>query len=177
MSVSISPPVDENALFVPFRGFDREAGAVGTLYFDAQAAGDGSGGTVTINVQMKKLEFGFHPLWIPTRVSTQDDLATAEVVAFAFRSSGMERLSGDLREASLALAVANSLNVAAFRELGVAVETQSLTNITVMQAIWLTNTDGKVYHVHIYGILYDGEALARGKRAGKAPDQLLGGVR
>lgn len=176
MSVSSFITV-ENGLYVPFRGFDREVGPVGTLCVDAQVIGDGSGGTATINLQMRREEFGFHVIWIPTRVSVVDDLAAAEEVFFSFRASGNERLNADISEAVLSIRVANGLNMGSFTNLGVAVETASTTIISVMQAGWLTNTNLKVYHLHAYGILYDDEALARGKRSGKAPDQLMGGVR
>lgn len=177
MSVTSSTP-SESGLYTPFRGFDREAGAVGTLSVDAEATGDGSGGTVTIVISMKFEQFGFHSLWIPTRVSSLDNLASPEVVEFSFRSSGNDRLAaGDLREAATALATGGANNVASFSALGVSIEVRSLTNVSVMQVRWTTNTNALLYHLHVFGILYDGEALARGKAAGKAPEQLLGGVR
>lgn len=177
MSVSVGQTVGNFGLYVPFRGFDREAGPVGTLFVDVSATGDGSGGTVTLGITMKRLEFGFHPIWVPTRVSSLDGLASPEAVEFMFRSSGNERLNGDLREPALGVAVAGGNNLAAFNQLGVAVEPTNETAATVLQCLWSTNTNAVVYHLHAFGVLYDAEALARGKRSGKAPDVLLGGVR
>lgn len=177
MVLSASRSVESFGLYTPFRGFDREAGAVGTLFVDAVMTGDATGGTATLIITMKRTEFGFHPIWVPTRVSTRDNLAAPEAVDFAFRAIGNERLDGDLREGKLPLAVAGGLNLATYSELGVAIEPQNPTANSVLQALWSSNVDTKVYHLHAYGILYDGEALARGKRLGKAPEQLLGGVR
>lgn len=177
MAVQISRAVADVGLYVPFRGFDREVGPVGTLSVDAQITGSASGGAVTLVITMARVEFGFHPIWIPTRVASNDELNTPEVVEFVFSQAGNERLNADYREAQLAAAVAGGTNVAIFEALGVAIEPQEALATAVLTMIWSTNIDTDTYHMHVYGILYDGEALARGLRAGKGADQLLGGVR
>lgn len=164
-------------LYTPFRGFDRDVGPVGTMSVDVSATGDAGGGTVLINLTMERQEFGFHPIFVPTRCSSLDTLTTAEVVKFLFTGSGNERLKGDVREARLAVAAAGSENIAAFEQLGVSIEPAITGDQVIMQMLWSTNEDGKAYHMHVFGILYDAEALARSKARGKGADQLLGGVR
>lgn len=176
MSVTATSQVAAG-LYTPFRGFDREAGPVGTLSVNAEVTGDASGGSVTAVISMAREEFGFHPIWVPTRVGTRDVLAVAEAVEFTFRGSGNDRLDSDIEEGVLATRVVGALNLAAFVALGVAIEVVSLPAVQVVQARWATNTNTLLYHLHVYGVLYDGTALARGKEKGKSADLLLGGVR
>ncbi len=176
MAVAQSRAVADVGLYVPFRGFDREAGMVGTLAIDAEATGDAGGGAVTILITMARIEFGFHPIYVPTRVSSFDTLTTPEVVMFQFDPAGNERIDESLREADLAVAGFGGSS-ATFDKLGVTVEPilEASTSVLVFQ--WTTNENTKAYHGHIFGVVYDGEALARGKRHAKTPDVLMGGVR
>lgn len=175
MTVTVNVAVADS-LYVPFRGFDREAGAVGTLFVDGNATGDAGGGNIVIRVFMGFIEFGFHPIWVVTRMSALDDLATPEVVNVAIANAGNERLDADLQENVLTLA-GFDLNVANFGHLGVPIEPDSSTTGTVLIATWSTNTDTKAYHFHAFGLLYDAEAMARGKQKGRSADPLLGGIR
>ncbi len=163
-------------LYVPYRGMDREAGIVGTLAIDAQATGDGSGGAVTILVAFSREEFGFNIIYVPTRVSTFDALTTPEVVMFQFDPAGNERIAESLREASLAIAGFGGSS-AVFDKLGVPIEPEFASPTSCLVAQWTTNETGDVYHLHCFGVVYDSEAMTRGKREGKTPDVLLGGVR
>ncbi len=176
MAVAQSRSVADVGLYVPYRGIDREAGIVGTLAVDAEATGDGSGGAVTLLITMARQEFGFHPIWVPTRVSTFDQLATPEVVMFQFDPAGNERIADSLREAKLALAGFGGSS-AVFDKLGVPVEPDQVDTTSVLVAQWTTNETGDVYHLHAFGVVYDAEAMARGKVPGRTPDVLLGGVR
>ncbi len=178
MAVSTSRAVstDGVGLYVPYRGFDREAGIVGTLAVDAEVTGDGSGGAVTILITMARQEFGFHPIYVPTRVSSFDSLATPEVVMFQFDPAGNERISDSLRESSLAQAGFGGSS-ATFDKLGVPIEPDQEASTSVLVCQWTTNENGDTYHLHVFGVVYDAEALARAKRPGATPDQLLGGVR
>ncbi len=166
-------------LYTPFRGFDREAGAIGTYSLLTTAAGTVTAGTVTITVQMNKIEFGFHPIFIITRISTRDELAAAEVILFSYLSDGNERLQGIITEQRLSVALAAGGDfIATFTELGVSIEpTEEVATRDAFQVRWGTNTDGKTYTLSVFGVLYDAEALARAKLPGKAPDLLLTGVR
>lgn len=160
-------------LYVPFRGAAREAGAVGTLYIDAEATGDGSGGIVQIHLNMSRIEFGFHPLWVPTHISTQDALASPEVVQVNWSETGNERQSAGLREHVLGI-TQSSINIAVFTQLGVIIEPNLQAGGRIMTANWATNTNSAAYHLHIFGPIYDGEFLARGKAG---TPELLAGLR
>ncbi len=163
-------------LYVPYRGVDREAGMVGTLAIDAETVGDGSGGAVTLLIAFAREEFGFHLIYVPTRVSTFDSLASPEVVMFQFDPAGNERVAESLREASLAVAGFGGSS-AVFDKLGVPIEPNVQAATSCLVAQWTTNTNALTYHLHVFGVVYDGEAMARDKRRGKTPDVLLGGVR
>lgn len=171
--VTVSEMADQ--LFVPFRGFDRGAGVVGTLHADFQAVGDGSGGTLLAQLNMNFLEFGFHPIWVPTRVGSRDDQAAATNVLLTYMAAGNERITADVDERQLAV-IMNSINRAQFDKLSIPIEPQRGGGL-VMQGFWLANVNAKVYHIHAFGPVYDAEALARGKSPGKSPDLLLAGVR
>lgn len=171
--VTVTQMADQ--LYVPFRGFDREAGMVGTLSVDINVTGDASGGTILGQLNMNFLEFGFHPIWVPTRVGGRDNLATAEEILLSYLQAGNERIATDIDEGRLALTI-NGINRIQFEHLAVPIEPLSGGGL-VLQGFWLSNVDTKLYHIHAFGPIYDAEALARGKEKGKTPDLLLGGVR
>ncbi len=151
--------------FLPFRTGERGGGdggdPVGTCAIDAQAVGDGSGGTVAVNITASRLQFGFHPLMVPTYVVARDNLAAAEVVQLAYSGVGNERLTGtSFLEHLLSLAGAGSVNSARFRESGLIIEPSVVTGAIVMTAKWITNTNAKIYHLHVYMNVWDAELMA-----------------
>ncbi len=174
MSVTVTLTVSGDGLYVPFRGFDREAGIVGTLQVAGSVTGDAGGGTASVRISMAPEEFGFHAIWVPTQVSTIDDLAAAEAVNLAFDTAGNERLESTQLEAQLAIR-SQSFNFCSFTQLGIAIDPD--TTGLVLTAGWTTNTLNKVYQIRAYGVVFDGQALARGKHRGARVDQLLAGVR
>ncbi len=180
MSISTNIVVSDG-LYVPFRGFDREAGPVGTLDVQGQTVGDGSGGTVAINIQWNYEEFGFHGIWVPTMISIQDTLASAIPVEVLFRGLGNERINDFHGEIVTPTASTfTTRNLGKVTDLAFPLEAPQNsreTLRTVITAGWATNTNALLYELHVYGVLYDAESLARGKMRGKAPDLLLGGVR
>ncbi len=177
MSITTTVSFDSTAgLYVPFRGVDREAGFVGTFEVNASDTGDGSGGTVTITFSSKRLEFGFHPIFVPTRIMTFDDQSSPTTVRVGIVEQGNERLADPFSEGRLAIAVGGS-NFANFLDLAIPIEVQVETNSSVVQAFWGTNTNAIVYACRLFCVVYDAEAIARGKVKGKILDTLLGGVR
>ncbi len=162
-------------LYTPYRGFDRGAGVVGTLHADFEATGDGSGGTIIVQLNMNFEEFGFHPIWVPTRVGSRDDQAAATDVLMTYLNTGNERLQTVVDERQLAV-ILNGVNRAEFDKLSIPIEPIRGGGV-VLQGFWLANVNAKVYHIHAFGPIYDAEALARGKKEGKAPDMLLAGIR
>lgn len=177
MSVTLNENVEDVGLFVPFRGFDREVGPVGTLHCFQTVFGDGSGGTVAILLRMKRVEFGFHPIWVLTRVHTLDQLATPEVVRMSYSASGNERLSFGMNENILSAAGPPTSSSVNFRHLQVPIEPSEEAVSQVLSARWSTNTNALTYEFSVFGMLYDAEAMARGKEKGRAADPLLGGIR
>ncbi len=177
MSVSTTRFVSAIGLYTPFRGFDREVSAVGTLSLDAALTGDGTGGTITLSLSMERVEFGFHPILLVTRMSSLDGLATAEQVTVEYSSQGNERLNTDIIETNLPVAGPGSSNIATYSRLGVPIEPNLAAGGDILIARWTTNTDTIVYHLHVFGVVYDAEAMARGYRPGRRADELLAGIR
>ncbi len=178
MAVSTNNDIGTLGRYVPYRTPERagEDGGdpVGTLSIAATATGAAGGGTVTVVIRMRRTEFGFRLIWVPTYISVVDNLATAEVVLLgAFGNPNNERLAGAMRQSVLPLAGAGALNVGSFTQLGVAVEPETETISTVLTGEWSTNTDTKVYFVHAYGVCYDAEVIAREGRI----SELLAGLR
>lgn len=163
--------------YVPFRGVDREVSAVGTFSQDAVATGDASGGTVELLMSMIFIEFGFHPLYVPTRATTLDSLTTPEAVRLRYSGQGNERVEGNVDESVLAVVGVEGVNYATFSGLSIVIEPIGPDGGTVMTAKWSTNEDGDAYHLHVFGLMYDAEAMARGKRRGARVDELLAGIR
>lgn len=163
MSVAVTRSTSAG-LFVPFRNANRGGGdgsePVGTLSIDAEAAGDGSAGSVTIAIAMARLEFGMHPLFVPTYVNSEDSLVTAEEVEFQLDSVGNERIQDSLRQVVLAVDGLNR-NVARFVNDGLIVEPSQSVEANVFVFAWKTNTNALTYHGHVFGYVYDAELLAR----------------
>ncbi len=162
-------------LFVPFRtaqrGGKEGADPVGTVMIDAGVTGAAGGGTVRLSVAGTGTEFGFPMLWVPTMISTQDNLSAAEVVTLLWRNEGNDRLNTVIQEARLAVAGAD-FNIMVPNQLGILIDPSGLrVNTNLIQALWSTNTDTKTYHLHVYGPVYDAQLIARG---GIVPELLAG---
>ncbi len=180
--LAISDQIDvSSGLYVPFRGFDREAGPVGTLDVQSQTVADVSGGTVALNVRWNYEEFGFHMIWIPTMITIIDTLAAAETVEVLYRGLGNERIADFHGEIVTTVSSGfTARNIGKVAELGFPFEANVDARETpqgIISAGWATNTNLLLYELHIFGPVYDAEALARGKQEGKSPDVLLAGVR
>jgi len=177
MSVTARNDVETQGVgvFVPFRGFDR-SGIVGTLMVNAEGTGDSSGGNMDIFIDMKKESFGFRPIWVPTRIETQDNLSSPVVVRVGYSSGGTERLLTNMNEVVLPVAFAG-VNSANYSYMGIAIEPDVVAGDVVLYARWGTNTNSVEYHLHVYGVLYDAQAMAAQNPTGRHPDQLLAGIR
>lgn len=165
MSVTASGALGD-ALFVPFRSARRggEYGSdpVGSVFADLAVAGAAGGGTATITLSCAKIIFGFHPIFVPTYITTQDDLATPEEVLLIYDPAGNERLSAGNgpRESKLAVAASGG-NFVLFDAVGLLIEPSEEATTNVLDVVWSTNTDAKTYHLHVYGVLFDAEIMAR----------------
>ncbi len=177
MAVSTTTNV-EDGLYVPYRtgrrGGEDGSDPVGTLFVNAEATGDATGGTLTVKIKMRSQEFGFPAVWVPTLVVLLDDLAAVETPLFQFASTGQERLSVSVHEAILSVRGGGTSNTAVVDALGVAIDPDLVAGGDVMIAIWASNTDTKSYHIHAYGPIWDGQLLAMSQ--GRIPD-ILAGVR
>lgn len=164
MSVTTDVAVS-GGTYIPFRTARRGgvAGrdAVGTLSVDIETVGNGTGGTVTLGMTMARGNFGFHALWVPTRITVVDTLATAEVVVIAFVSAGNDRLRGPLDEAVLSIDRGDDRNIGVAKEFAILIDPGSRVEGQVLSALWQSNTDTKSYHLHAYGAIYDAEIIAR----------------
>lgn len=162
-------------LYVPYQTRYRGIGTgpVGTVYVDGTATGAAGGGTVTLSIAMRAIEFGFKVLWIPTQVSVRDTLASAEVVEFVFDAAGNLRLDSAVVIPAVTVAMAQGGNSVLLDIGGIPIEGVTQAQGNVLRAVWATNTDTKAYHVHAFGPVYDMESMAK---SGVLPD-LMAGIR
>lgn len=163
-----------DGVFVPFR-VPKRAGAVGdrpvgTLGVDSEAVGTATGGTVRIQLAMDLQEFGFPIIWVPTVISLSDNLASPIVVTFGI-SGSMPRMQANLEEAVVLVATPGlALNVGIVENVSIPMESNA-PGQEVMFAVWGTNTDTKIYHLHAFGPVYDAQVMAN---EGEVPDLVAG---
>jgi len=165
------------ALYTPFRGINRARSMVGTLDVDAIATGAAGGGTVSITLTARPVEFGFKFLWVPTRITLQDNLASVIDVELAITVQGNERLLGAYTEEVTMRATAAGDNIGNAEAVSIPIECDILAGASIMFARWATNTDAKTYHLKAFGPVYDMEFLAASKAHDAVLDTLVGGVR
>ncbi len=164
MSVSATIVFATDVLYVPFRGSGRQY-SVGTFQVRGSVVGDGSGGTATILLSMVGDELGFPALYVPTLITVQDQLATAEVVRITYVQAGLERVGSG--GANFVRAI-TPVTVAAtnFGELAGSSPILSVVHglqaaVNVMSALWATNETGDTYQFLLYGLVYDEQYQAR----------------
>ncbi len=175
MAVTVSIEA-ATGLFVPYRTAHRGgpdgSDPVGTLAINAEAVGAAGGGVVNIFIVMNAEEFGFPLIYLPTAIEVSDNLATAEVVYFAYTSDGNDRLQTSWQEAITTVAEGvNSRNLGFVKSTSIPIDSDGVSNRRVLNAAWPTNTDTKVYHLHTFGPVWDGQLLAKAERL---PEMLAG---
>jgi len=176
MSIAVTRSVSAG-LFVPFRGVDRLVSPVGTLSIDAEATGDAGGGTVAITLAMASVEFGFHPIWIPTRIVVINNNGATQEVEIIYLANGNERIQAGLTEELTTRVTTPGDNVGNASFLAVPIEPDSLAEADVFFVRWSANVDTKVYELHMFGVLYDAQAMAQQKEKGSRVDLFMAGVR
>lgn len=162
--------------YEPFHVVGRAGGdgrdPVGTLFIDANATGDATGGAVTINIAMGMNDFGFRMMFVPTFVSVQDALAAAEVMEFLYTSGGNKRITANVSQHILGIRGGPSdVDVHVVTQLAMLIEPFTVAAADIMSARWATNTDTKAYHMHVFGVCYDAEVIAK---EGGIPDLVAG---
>lgn len=161
MSVTASFDLNE-ALYVPFmqdvRGGPDGKSPVGTLASIGTDTGDVSGGTVNIKLLMTRMMFGFRAVLAPTLLMSSDNLASPEAVNLKYQSSGNRRVNLSIDQAELAIAAFGG-NFAHFEESGIVLESDLLVATSVLEFIWSTNTDGKVYSARGFFAVFDLELI------------------
>lgn len=177
MSVTTSIAMGQG-LFTPFptlyRGGRDGSQPVGTLFVDATATGDSGGGVIVMNITGVRSQFGFRTAWIPLYIqASDDDGGVPKQFALGYRAEGNTRLSSTLTEVLSGVSDGTGLFAGPFQNTGILIESDSRTAAAVMRMQASVNTDGKVYHFHVYGPVYDRELLAK---HGKL-DELYTGVR
>lgn len=172
MAVSGTGELLESA-YRPWHTMERGAdtGVVGVVAVNAEVTGAAGGGTATIHVKAPRNLFGFPYALVPTFLSTSDNLATAEVVSVSIRAGGNRLLSTSLTQAVLPVVSSGPSNIAVFEHLAVPIEPDQEVSTSIIQALWDTNTDTKVYHVHAFFLVFDLQLIAR---KGRIPDLLAG---
>lgn len=148
-------------LYVPYHqeGRGEGNGLVGTLHVDAEATGAAGGGTVTVSLAMSREEFGFPLVFVPTYISAQDNLAAAEEVRLTYNGEN-PRLSSSLADAILLVRTA-ATNQGVFNNASIPIEGNNIASGIVIQMQWITNTDTKVYHMHLFGPVFDLQVIAK----------------
>lgn len=175
--MSVVGTVDVSAgLYVPFRGVDRRKSPVGTVAVDGEVTGDAGGGAATINITATREMFGFHPMLAATRIHTFDSLATLEAIRLILNFAGNERISGNFSEVVSPVEQGTDNNVANAAFLGVPIEPDQVVAANILSAVWTTNEDGDLYHLHAFFVVYDLQELARRPGDGEI-DLLVAGIR
>ncbi len=173
MAKTVNQDVNSVGLYTPYHTRERGGadGLVGTLYVDGAAVGDATGGALTIQIRMRRQEFGFPLIWVPTVIVGSDNLAAAEAIQFSYDSTGNRRIDGGLVQT--VLAVRSIDNAAVMQNVSVPIEGVSDAQAVVFGTIWPSNTDTKVYHLHMFGPVFDLQVIARQGDV----DVLLAGMR
>lgn len=151
----------EDGLYVPYHQLGRAgpSGLVGTLHVDATATGAAGGGTVSIVVRMKREEFGFPILWVPTVIALVDNLAAAENAIARYEGAANRRISSTIHQIVTMLQVGTD-NIGVVENLTVPIEGITGVDAAIFSGVWDTNTDTKIYHVHMFGPVYDLQMIA-----------------
>lgn len=174
MSVSANTAMS-GGHFVPFRMRKRGGGSgtdpVGTLHVNAEVTGDSSSGSVTATITGVKDTFGFPAMWVPTLIAVQDVLASLVNVRIVFGQVGNDRLEATMSTPIIMTAI-GGVNMGVLGNSSVLIDSSGVQAAAdVLSAIWPTNTDGFLYHLHVYGPVYDGQKLAE---ADNLPELLAG---
>ncbi len=174
MSVAVVVTVAANGLYTPFRGVKRTGGPVGTVLVSGSVTGDGSGGSASITISSRFLEFGFHPMFAATRIHTVDLSVTLQNVRLLYTEAGNDRINHDIQEGLVPIEVPANNNHANATILGIPIE-PSLDGGNIIGAAWETNNNGIAYDLHAFMLVYDMEALAR--EVNGTIDSLVSGIR
>ncbi len=175
MSVSNVVSLEDNGLYVPFRGTDRAQAPVGTLQAQAQVTGDGSAGSVTISFTLPFILFGFHALLAATRINTIDLSATLQNLRLIYNTAGNERLSHEITEVVVPVELPPNNNHGNAQFLGIPIEGTRVEG-NVLTAAWVTNNNTIDYDVHAFFMVYDLEFLSKLPGTGRI-DSLVAGIR
>lgn len=175
MSISTSVAFADGR-YTPFmqkvRGGEDGRSPVGTISSSAIDTGEAGGGTVTIAHSLQRIVFGFRAIIAPTLIVASDTLASAEAIRLTFLTAGNRRVEQDLNQIQLAIAGQGG-NFAQFQEGGIILESDLLTETNVLQFVWSTNTDTKLYFTRIFASVFDAELIA----ARGSVSEFLAGVR
>lgn len=163
MAVLVAIPVEDGSAVIRYtpyhagrRGGVLGSDPVGTLMINAEAVGAAGGGSVTVNITMLREAFGFPLMFVPTIVVMSDNLASAEDSTLTFDSP---RFVTALSQVVTKLSTTNVGNMGQVPNVAVNLEGDA-TPRTIIQGVWDTNTDTKVYHIHAFGPVYDMQVIA-----------------
>lgn len=162
MAVAQVRVLDDVGLYVPYHtgGRGRYSGLVGMLGMDANATGLAGGGSVTISITASKDAFGFPFTWVPTFIGVDDNLAAAEEVRVSYNGDGNRLLAFSPAQNALSVR-SGSQNTGVFSNLAIPIEPDGEDPVGILTAVWPTNTDTKLYHLHVFGPVYDMQVIAR----------------
>lgn len=168
----------QDGLYVPYRGLAKGIQPAGTYSALLSGTGDAGGGTVNLQMSMRKVEFGFHAVLTMVLVEANDNLASPVEVLFQYSATpGNERVDTagvmsvrKLPVSSIGLNRANWLG----QDLPIPIESISVAGATAFNIAWATNTDTKLYTARVFGQLWDAEVLARSRGRMVMSDQFFG---
>ncbi len=153
-----------SGLFVPYhtrvRGGEDGKDPVGTVQVDGEATGDGSAGTVAVNIRMVREQFGFACMWVPTYIEIGTTENAVNVCEFRYRQEGNARLSGDMVEIVTTVA-AFTQDGALLQLRGMPLEGVGVALVDVLRITFPSNTNTDFYHLHAFGPIYDLEVIRR----------------
>lgn len=140
----------------------KDGGAVGTFSIDMQGVGDSGGGTVTLNLQASRTPFGFRAALVPIAVSVQVTTDPGNVF-FSYSDNNNFRLDGaaNIQYASDLIQVGSEFFLPEQVVPRVGIEPVTKVAANVFTVRFTTNTDATVYHLHMFGIVFDRERMAK----------------
>lgn len=132
----------------------------GTFYKDGEVTGASGGGTASVNISWDATEFGFRPILVVTMAQIQagTDPGNVKIDAIDAGTRHSETTSFAYDPVNVAGTFFSPEHVLPRMPIELAEPAES--PLVFMRAVFTTNTDLTVYHLHIGGVVYDVEELA-----------------
>lgn len=139
----------------------RRGACRGTYDQDVEVTGAAGGGTATLAARWVGNEWGFVPIMVIMAVTVQANTDPG-FVRVSYVDTGNRRLQGELTYAYDTVVVDGNHITPEYAFPKVPIEPRDGPSVDLfMRAVFDTNTDTKIYHMHIFGLVFDAEWMSR----------------